>query len=686
VPFVFDEPVKVGAGSRGSLIVSLNDADERVYLGYQIDASIYDDGELKYHPNLRKKGDLAWQVRYRRAALGSSLVTWGYGIGLMLSGLVVSIMLWRWPKRNAPGKYLSKTGSFRRKKNQYWMALVLFMLVAIFYMTALLRPGIWIGPTDFSKDVSYVRASAEAVKSGQWPAWSHYTCGGMQLLGNPEGNTLSLGTVFALVPGVSAERALWLLLAVEAGLAAAGTLLLARSLRVSMSGSVLAGIIVGLSAVFPYKIAEGISMVGGAVAFTPWALLGMVLALRNNSWRWAMLSALSLVAMFWRGDVHIILGVIAVMVGWVIVSSLQKKSWRPIAVLVLIGAVFALGASVKVLPYLEQADQLNAVTPHSVQLTQEKLWDDVLLEVDSRFRKIPVLHGLPAHYGYIGSYVGLVPMVLALVGLFMSRRYRWHFIVALVITLLLVEGTAYEYGLRHIPTMDSLLRMATRLMTILVLLIALLAGMGFDRGQHLISGLLPKVSAAWWRALKIVVILLVGLNLMTVSWLVLQANLVVRSFKDLPDLEQPMLSPHINYSLSNTDQHHASELIAAGYLLPQICGDQNHPPEFLASIDKSTPLADNEVSIKPNEIQMRSVTGPDNVVIRERFVSSWVSSVGTVLPAEDGSIQVILPAQAPDNIYLRFVSVTLRGQQILLLLMVVIIFFSLSNKKILLGV
>jgi len=164
VPFVFDERIKVGSGNRGSLIVSLIDADERVYLKYQIDASIYSDGELIYHPNLRKVGDLAWQARYRRPALGSSLVTGGYGLGLLVSGVIVGGMLWRWPKRGAIAKHLSTTGFLPRGINQYWVALIIFLLISIFYLTSL--TDITFGSIELADSVKNVSPSIKAKKGG----------------------------------------------------------------------------------------------------------------------------------------------------------------------------------------------------------------------------------------------------------------------------------------------------------------------------------------------------------------------------------------------------------------------------------------------------------------------------------------------------------------------------------------
>lgn len=294
--FPLNPPLAVPAGAEGTLFIHLDEPNQQVRLKFQIDETKYPEGRL-VQP-VKRPGDLAFQMRYLRPALGTLTKQWGYALLLLLAG---AWLTWRSLNRAPTSEILL------HKEDILW-ATGLAVAVTIFYLALLMHPGSWLGPSDFSKDISYVTANHQALSTGTWPIWSHITCGGMLLLGNPEGNTFSLATLlsFAFTP----EHALLITLAMEGGLAAAGTLLLARVLGLNSWGSLVAASIAALSPTYGYRIVEGFSMIGGAVAWTPWVFLGLAGALKNNKFGWILLSGLSLAAQLLRGDVHIIVVVI----------------------------------------------------------------------------------------------------------------------------------------------------------------------------------------------------------------------------------------------------------------------------------------------------------------------------------------------------------------------------------------
>lgn len=665
-----------------TLRLSATNTSSRLFLTYQIDATKYPEGNLYYSPNPSKIGDLAWQIRYQRPALTTSLIQWLYIILLPLSGvasalliiyldrsrLSTNIPITHQPDRNASSHPLppGHLSPFPRASAKWLVPLLVTIGVFLFYYFLLIRPGTWIGPSDFSKELSYVTASAEALRTFSWPVWSHYTCGGMSLLGNPEGTTLSLSTLLALITN-RPEFSLWLTLALEAAIASLGTFLLARSLCLALPASLLASVIVALSAVLPYKIVEGIVMVGGPVAFTPWVLLALHLSIKAPSPVWLLVGGISLSAIFWRGDVHIIIGVVAIMLIWSIYYALVQRRLMPLLALLTIMLIAFLGASIKALPYLEQTSLINSqVDPHSAQITQQKIWSDIFLQAHDRSHKIPVLHGLPEHFGYFGAYVGIIPSFLVLLSVFSRHPWRRLGWLLLFVSLLLADGFLYEHFLRYIGPFSSLLRMPSRLLTISVLLIALLAGCGLDRllqlasrRQNIACGRLA------WLIICLVFLIYPAYDLARVTTAILQQSLSQRSSTVLRPPATPTLAAHLNSS--PTDQKHASILLQGGFLLPHLCGDQNNPPEFLSKITDSSTLTDYPAILSPNKITLDQVPAHSSINIRSRFVSSWQTSAGTLIAAPDQSIQLITPANSLPQVQLQYQSATIRSQQILLM-------------------
>ena len=649
--FPISTPLIAPIGSSGSFQLSLSNPGQKVSLKYQIDGHKYTDGQL-INSGRAKPNDLAFQLRYQRPALNSQVLHYTYALAILVAGLILALT---WKIQPPPYR---KIIFFRQ---DLILALTLAVAVSLFYGWSLMQPGFWVGAGDFSKDAAYLSASASALRSMSWPIWSHLTCGGMALLGNPEGNTLSLGTLFALF--MPADRALLLLLTVEAGLAAAGTFLLARAMKLKTVGSLIATIITILSSFYAYHILEGHTQVGGAVAFLPWVFLGLVLSNKTANRRWLIMSGTALAAVFLHSDVHIIIGIIATIIAWCVITAWQNKSFKPLATLIIIGAVAFLWASIKILPYLQQPDLISTqLHPYVALLTKQRLLDDVFLKIPPRNNMTPVLHGeMPVHFGNFGAYVGILPLVLAAFGLFIRNRYRLQIIVSLIVAFALSEGTLFEVFLRHIPPLEILLRVPTRLLGIVVLFLGLLAGIATD---HIAQRLKPTTR-------KIIIALLLitlTINLGRATRTVLTRDL---EFSTVPIEHMPnqsTLALHKNVSPGHA--YHATKLNRAGFLLPRICGDQNNPALFIQELTQlMTPLSLIPVTLKPNHIILTTPAGPTDIIINERFISSWTSPNAFALASPKGAIHVITPKSEARSIELLYMDPTARAQKTLTLLL-----------------
>jgi len=718
--FQFSQPIKMNPNSTAQFFLTPQTPGQKIELLYQIDGTKFTQGELiHFNEKLKKSGDLAFQIRYSRPALGNQTIQWGYALAIAIAGTITAIShkyfvnnnifrnMFRDHSRRRESYLIENKKSMSsasrnmvpedkqdRNRNDAWLGAILVgVMVTLFYLVFFWQPGFWVGTADFTKDTSYVQSSSQAIKSGSWPVWSHLTCGGMAAIGNPEGNTISLGTILGLT--MPAEKALWLLLALEAGIGAAGAYLLARALKLTSLASITATAIYILSGTYAYRLAEGFTMLGGPTAFVPWVFLGLVQ-------RKPFLAGLALAAMFLRGDVHVVIGIIIIVTIWLVFQSLRDRSWKPLAALATIAAISLLIGSIKILPYLEQPQLIGgALHPYVVPIIQSQQFNSVFLTITDRSLRIPTLHSQrPIHFGNFGSYIGIVPFVLAAIGIFSKNRYRTLLVISAAAAFLLSEGWLFDTVLRHLGPLDVLLRIPTRLLTIFVLFLGLLAGLGLDkisrtnfaalaRGAGLFNvspakqGKLRRKNRQqnFVRLITVLITTFIIIDLTLATSTILSNNLWQRTATTLSLPQQPTLSPHTNFSPQ--DKSHSSTLLRSGYLLPQICGDQNNPPEFLSKIKQPTPISTSSTSLNPNSITLALSPNQIEYGIKSRFTSSALVDQGILVPAEDGSIDLIVPNNVvTQSATITYSSSTKRVQQILVVLLTLMIVYTVKHAKV----
>lgn len=622
-------------GTPGTLRVRLTGPGaEAVALQYQIASDIYPDGAL-FLDERERPGDLAFQLRYRRPALGSWPRTLFVASLLALAAVIVARALRRErPEAKAGGPFRARVG---------WTAAAAGLAVALFYGIHLLPPGIWVGPSDFTKDAAYLASAADALRSGAWPVWNHRTCGGMALLGNPEGNTVSLGTLFALF--LPPDRALGLLLSVEAGLAAAGTVVLAAALGLPLPAALAAAAVASLSGALPYRIGEGLTPVGGAVAFLPWTVLAFLRALAGGPTRgyWALLAGTGAALMFLRGDVHVVVGVLLVLSLLAFVTALARRTLLPLAALAVTVATFGLWSSIKVLPYLEHPDLVQtALPPYVVPLTRAGLLDDALLKLHPRTLTVKPEHDRREEsWGNVGAYVGTLPLLLGLLGaLARTTPSRGLLLTGALGAFLLGEGALFDAVLRHLGPLASLLRMPSRLFGIVALFLGLLAAGGLNALWPAAGRSSPTPIQRGRRFLALALAAVVVLDLGAATRAIFRENLEWSPFPPRLAPTGPTLAPHAYHSPE--DERDPSKLLRAGFLLPQICGDQNNPPAFLRAITADVPLASVRADLRANVIGLAAPAGPADLLVRTRFTTAWQAPDADLHEGPDGEVRVVV--------------------------------------------
>lgn len=641
--FSLPQPLYVGASAPVTLAVHLNSTRQPVYMPFQIDGTIYPDGELQH-----RAGDLGFQVRYARPPLGTRGLHWLAGLLLAAAGLGTAWVLRLTLQQSALVSW--------PRRQDIVVALLTGLATAAWYGANIIRAGTWISPGDFVKDVAYVQASVEALKNGAWPVWSHLICGGLPLLANPESNTLSLATLFGLV--MPSEHALLTLLALEAGMAAAGTYVLARSFKVTPLGSVLAAAVAALSPAYAYRIGEGFSMTGAAVAFTPWVLLGFFQAIQNQRWWGALVAGASLGLIFWRGEVHILVGVILLLGLWTILATMRQRSSQALRVLLAIAAITVVVASPKLLAYAEHHTLFTSqLKPYVVRLWETGLLDDIFFTAPDRSVKVPVRYGTEEHWGNFGSYTGWLPWILAVVGLASPVRWRWWLLAGTASLLLLAEGTFFDYALRPLGPLGVLLRLPTRVLSIFLVLLGILAGSGVTIFQHI--GSWPS------RLLAVVVTTAIIIDLGMTTGPLLRHSFSHHSLLRASPPPTAQLADHQN--ISENSSRHPALLLKSNYLLPNLCADLNIDHPFTANQPETYPLASVPTHIVPNGIILHDAPPASDVYVNENFMSAWVVDHGVVLQSPTKALHIVTLPEAHPILRLRVVSGLAVSQALLLM-------------------
>lgn len=232
------------------------------------------------------------------------------------------------------------------------IVLVLVGTAVLLTASTFLYPSAWADPFDWRYYNAVVEADRVTVaRYHQLPLWNPYLCGGEVSLANPNSTVLAPTFLLVLLFGTPLGMKLGLLFYYFCALH--GTYLLARRLRVSQAGALMAALAFGTCGWLSQHFSQGHFTVQGVVLL-PYMLVFYLLAL-ERSWLWSLGGAAMVAWMAFLGGIYT-LPAACVMLGTMAVGDAAgERRWRPLIVAVAIGvAGLALGA-IRLIPALEFA-------------------------------------------------------------------------------------------------------------------------------------------------------------------------------------------------------------------------------------------------------------------------------------------------------------------------------------------
>ncbi|MDP3685310.1 MAG: hypothetical protein Q8R32_00595 [bacterium] len=479
--------------------------DQAVPLRFEVASGIYPDGERLVNGRARP-GDLGFTTR----AKGGFLESWkhrflvgraGQWFAGMLLVLVSGLLLQKARPASAPDRW-------RWHRSALLLSLALALL-ATFPVYA--RLGNWAhDESDWTEVVSYFAATRHALSVGQFPGWSPYICGGSPHFANPQAFFLFFPLFFSLLLGDIVGLKIGFTVVLALGFF--GSLLLAKTLKLNGAASLLPGIVFLLSGFATTHLSNG-QFLWLTLAWVPWVVMGFLRSFKNP-W-WSLVAAGFLILTFVEGRLYLVAYGALFLCLLALVHGIQRRSWRPAAILILVGILTILGSSWKLLPALTFLRDAETSLPNTDGIPLAAL-DETLLRRD-------VTPNGTDHFGAreiprheYAAYVGALPLLLALFSVSRATRRRaLPFIVAGFAFLFLATQRADASLLEYVPLVSEL-RNPGRMISMVVFSLGILSGLGLQGLENFLGRIRAAPSVR--RMLPGLLVLVILGNLLAVSW------------------------------------------------------------------------------------------------------------------------------------------------------------------------
>jgi hypothetical protein len=408
--------------------------------------------------------------------------------------------------------------------------------VALFWKV-LFTPAMFFYRDVFAYSYPHARFIREACRAGYLPYWNPLLNYGEPVLANP--NFLFFYPSTLLLVALPLDLAYTLHYALHFMLAAVGAYGLARRWGQTRWAAFLAGFVFSFSG--PVLSLGNLYNHAAAAAWIPWAMLLTDLALEGRSRRPWILLTLVFAFQFLAAEPFTLLATFVLCLAFALYQAgelgrhLARENLRIIFSFALVGLLMLAVSSIQLLPSLSllansrrgvEGLPFNETTSWSFHPLQ--LLDWVVPEFFGSATGTPtlwmmVLANRNVPY-YVSSFVGFVPLLLAFVGVMTGRDRRMKFAGAGAVALLVLAFGRFApvFALAYLifPPL-ALVRFPVKLLVPMLLLVAVLAGAGFD-AMRLRDGLPDdrrKKLAGWLAGLAGALTLLWLLTFIAPGWI-----------------------------------------------------------------------------------------------------------------------------------------------------------------------
>lgn len=331
-------------------------------------------------------------------------------------------------------------------------------------------------PDVVSQILPWKNFTIETFKLGEWPLWNPYSFSGTPQLANFQSAVLSpINIIFFILPLIDAWTILIVLQPLFAGLF---TLFFLRELKIGQAGSLIGSIAFMFCGFMTVWMAYG--TMGYAVLFLPLILFAIEKSFNTKAvWPLVIISialALSVFSGHFQISIYVTLFSLAFTLFKFLTTKALSKTIKVIAFLIL-GLLLA---APQILPSIEL--YVNSVRSNLFMQIEVIPWSYLITILAPDFLGNPVTRNdWFGHYAEWASFIGVIPLILAIVVLSFKRT---KLIVFFLISALISLGLALPTSLldllvkARIPVIST--SAASRIIVLFSFSFAVLAAFGLD--------------------------------------------------------------------------------------------------------------------------------------------------------------------------------------------------------------
>lgn len=318
----------------------------------------------------------------------------------------------------------------------------------------------------------------------QFPVWSPFQCGGLQLLANPEARILTpffpLHLIFGSAVGINLE------IPIHLAIAWAGGYVLGRVLNL---GPLAAA---GVATVFPSSSWYYLRICAGGLHFlafasSPWIVAFTLLGIQRKRLAWAVAVGILMGLAFLEGGVYPVTdSALLIALLCVYIAFRQRSAW-PLVVLAVAAIFSGAFAAPKLLPMMASGQS------RATSADQEWIWlSEYFALLFSRTQdcyRWSVWCGVGSMpFCMLGTYLSPAFVVLGLIGIYAAPWRSLPWIALITIFFILAMGNYFgphsPWVLLHMLPVFSWIRVVPRFFIMLVFCVGVLTGFGLELLSH----------------------------------------------------------------------------------------------------------------------------------------------------------------------------------------------------------
>jgi len=327
------------------------------------------------------------------------------------------------------------------KSKEVKIALVVCLVVVFFYMFP-----IWStfsnSANNFDSDITLSKLYSQLVSIKdfkEFPFFNPYICGGIPAFAHPHNSFFPLQwliyLLFGLLKGIKISIFLYL------AFGALGMYVFSRKLGANPLGGAAASTIFIGSSYFSYRIAMGV-VYPITAAFVPWIFLCFILSLKEK--KYLIPTAILLAWAFLEDVPYIFLYTLLFLIIYTLWECISRRDWRPLVLFIILGIMMGGLVAVKLLPMYSLYGSIKRIyiLGDKDGIPYQYLPDVFLNKEHAKEDWDPVYYRLEPElelHADITNYLGLLPLIFFIFGLFLlpkkTKRFFWMGIICLFIIM-----------------------------------------------------------------------------------------------------------------------------------------------------------------------------------------------------------------------------------------------------------